>query len=147
MEDASSEAEGRRSQRWTVQHLPGEHLPAYLFTKALPMQRFQALLPLVGVFSPPPQLSEVEVNRSKWTQAALALWAFSVPQMLKGSALAEMEGEGSDQAWIWLMSVALGVILLWEGLKVASRPCLRRLGFVAPEHETSTGLSRPSRSV
>ena len=64
--------------------------------------------------------------------AAIALWAFSLPQMLKGCAEGNATPEGSEAMWVWLLVVALGVILLWEGAKAVVRPCLKAM-FVDPD--------------
>ena len=93
---ASALRERLECGEWTVQHLVGEHLPADLFTKALPVQRFQSLLPLVGVSGPSPKLAAVREPTSRWTQVAVALWAWSIPQVLKGSALPALPAEDSD---------------------------------------------------
>ena len=65
--------------------------------------------------------------RRKW--AALALWAFSMPQMLKGCEPSTFGQDGSEPVWMWLLATALGVILLREGAKMVARPCLRALRF------------------
>ena len=123
---------------WSVQHLSGEFFAADLFTKALPAQRFQMLLPLVGVWSSVStrSLSRLQAPPSKWTRAAVALWALSVPEMLKG-VRAE---QGQD--WVLLLSIALGIILLWEGVKFGSCQCLRcfssaRVGSEGPSMSVS----------
>ena len=58
-------------------------------------------------------------------RVAVAMWAFSLPQMLKGCADGVTTSERNDALGIWLLAIALGVILLWEGAKTVVRPCLR----------------------
>ena len=111
------------SGEWALRHISGEILPADLLTKSLPAVRFRGLLDSLGVKSiSAEKISKAQVSSrsERLKKAAIAVWALSVPHMLKGL------DPGSDDAfWMWLIAVAFGVIMLWEGLKMACRPCVR----------------------
>ena len=115
---------------WTLRHLAGELLPADLLTKALPPPRFRMLMPLLGVLPD----DEVKVSKcqpvhsdGRFKKVALALWIASLPHLLNGCADSSSGMEQQDSLWVWLLAVALGVILLWEGSKAMVGPALRAL--------------------
>ena len=117
---------------WALRHIAGEHLPADLLTKALPQARFHMLVSLLGVgptVAGKVSRCQVQPLAARKKFAALALWALSVPQMLKGCEASTDGQDGNEQVWMWLLAVALGVILLWEGAKMMARPCLKVLRF------------------
>ena len=103
--------------------LAGEILPADLLTKALAPPRFQALLPLMGVVTQgKPGVSKVYPKDAlQQRRVALGLWLMSVPQMLKGCQ-GESQGDDGSQM-IWILMAVMSVVLLWEGVKTAVRPC------------------------
>ena len=111
---------------WTITHLPGQWLPADLLTKALSVARFQALLPLCGVFLPKPVVNKLSVKPERtpnWKALAILLLALCALQLVKGQDSELPSEDGSA----WLIFLVIGVILAWEGFKTASTTCVRLL--------------------
>ena len=116
---------------WSIHHLAGEFLCADLLTKSLPVQRFAALLPLIGTYdAEEPKVAKLRCARTKSSvrEVGIALLALCAPQFLKGAAMVpDNHSFGDEMSWIWIVGMIMGVILLWEAAKSVSRPCLRAL--------------------
>ena len=101
-------------------------LPADLLTKALGVAKFQSLLPFCGIHVPKPavcKLTPQPVRVLSWKTLGVLLLALCAFQLVKGQDSEVSSDDGST----WLIFLAIGVILAWEGFKSASAACVRSL--------------------